>query len=48
MRDSKNATNYFENEKINELGKTITTTKGSGILLTDNEIKDIIKVIKSL
>ena len=28
--------------------KKITTSEGSGITLTKNEIKDIIKVIKSL
>ena len=41
-------TNYFVNKKINELNKKFTSSKGSGITLANNEIKDIIKVIKSL
>ena len=36
------------NNKVNELGKKFATSKDSGITLTNNEIKDIIKVINSL
>ena len=42
------ATEYHINKGINELSKKFTSRKGSGIPLTNDEIKDIIKVIKSL
>ena len=42
------ATEYYINKRISELNKKIRTIKGSGITLTNNEIKDIMKVIKSL
>ena len=45
---AKKATEYYVNKGINELNKKFTSTKGSGITLTSNEVKDIIKVIKSL
>ena len=32
---------------MNKLNKKITSSKGSGITLTDNEIKDIMKVTNS-
>ena len=35
------------NNKFHELNKKFTTNKGSGIMLTNNEMKDIIKVIIS-
>ena len=40
------ATKYCINKGINELNKTFTSNKVSGITLTNNEIKDIMKVIK--
>ena len=42
------ATEYHINKGINKFNKTFTSTKGSAITLTNNEIKDIMKVIKSL
>ena len=42
------ATEYDINKGINELDKQFTSSKGSGITLTNNKIKDIMKVIKSL
>ena len=36
------------NNKLNELNKKFTTSEGSRMMLTNNEIKDIIKVIMSL
>ena len=42
------ATEYYVNKEINELNKKFAPSKGSGILLTNNEIKHIIKVINSL
>ena len=45
---AKNSTKNFVKGEMNELDKKVTTTTGSGIILTSNEIKDIIKVIKSL
>ena len=42
------ATEYYANKKINEVNKKFISSKSSGITLTNNEIKDIIKVIKSL
>ena len=44
---AKSAANYFVNSMINNLNKTFTTSEGSGIILTNNEIKDI-KVVQSL
>ena len=41
----KTATEYFVNTEINELKKKFTTSKVSGINLTNNEIKDTGKVI---
>ena len=41
-------TEYYVNKGINELNKKFTSSKGSGITPTNNEIKDIMKVIKSL
>ena len=45
---AKKATKYYFNKGINELYKIFTSSKGSGIILTNNEIRDIMKVIKSL
>ena len=42
------ATEYYINRGINELNKKFTLSKGSGITLRNNEIKDIMKVIQSL
>ena len=42
------ATEYYFNTGVNELNKKFSSTKGSVITLTNNEIKDIMKVIKSL
>ena len=36
------------NNKLNELNKKFTTSEGSRMMLTNNKIKDIIKVIMSL
>ena len=36
------------NNKLNELNKKFTTSEGSGMMLVNNEIKDVIKVIMSL
>ena len=41
-------TEYHINKRMNELNKKFTSSKVSGITLTNNEIKDIMKVIKSL
>ena len=41
-------TRYFVNKKISELDKKFTSSKGSEITLANDEIKDIMKVIKSL
>ena len=41
------ATEYYINKGVNKLNKKFTSTKGSGTTLTNNEIKDIMKVIKS-
>ena len=38
---------YYVNKGIN-LKKTFTSSEGSGITLTNNEIKDFMKIIKSL
>ena len=40
------ATEYYINKRVNELNKKFTSIKGSGVTLTNNEIKDIIKEIK--
>ena len=45
---TRNATRYFVNEGINRLKKDFILSEGSGITLTNNEIKDTIKGIKSL
>ena len=45
---SKDATRYFVNKGINRFQKDFKLGEGSGIALTSNEIKYIIKVIKSL
>ena len=42
------ATGYYANKGVNELNKKLTTSKGSGTTLKNNEIKDIMKVIKFL
>ena len=42
------ATEYYINKGINELNKKFKSSKGTGITLTNNEIKDIMKMIKSL
>ena len=42
------ATEFYVNKGINKLNKTFTPSKGSEISLTNNESKDIIKVIKFL
>ena len=42
------ATQYYFDKGVNELIKKFTSSKGSGITLTNNEINDIMKVIKSL
>ena len=43
---AKNATKFFVNKGINELNKSFTTKEGSGLRLTNNEIKDIMKIIQ--
>ena len=43
-----NATEYYINKGINKLNKKFTSSTGSRITQTNNEIKDILKVIKSL
>ena len=45
---ARKATEYYINKRINELNKTFTSSKDSWITLTNNKIKDILKVIKSL
>ena len=42
------ASEYYINKVINERSKNFRSSKGSGITLTNNEIKDIIKLINSL
>ena len=39
---------YFMNKGINELNKKFTASEGSGITLAHNELKNIMKVIKSI
>ena len=41
-------TEYYNNRGINELNKNFTSSKASGITQTNNEIKDIMKVITCL
>ena len=41
------ATEYFVNKGINKLKNIFASSKGSGIVLTNNETKDIKKVIRS-
>ena len=43
----KKATKYYINKGINKINKRFTSSKGPGVTLTNNEIKDIMKVIKS-
>ena len=45
---TRDATRHFVNEGINRLKKDFILSEGSGITLTNNEIKDTIKGIKSL
>ena len=45
---TKYATKYIVNKELDRLKKDFLTSEGSGITLTNNEIKDIMKVIKSL
>ena len=40
------ATEFYINKRVNELNKKFTSIRGSGITLTNNEIKDIITEIK--
>ena len=42
------ATEHYINKGINDLNKKFTTSKGLEITVTNNEIKVIMKVIKSL
>ena len=42
------ATEYYVSKGINELNKKFTLSSGSGITPTKNEMKDIMKVTKSL
>ena len=43
---AKTATKYFVNKGINMINKRFTQIEGSGIRLRNNEIKDIVNVIK--
>ena len=45
---AKNATKYFVDKGMNKLNKSSTQREGPGIVLTNNGIKDIIKLINSL
>ena len=45
---TKYATKYIVNKGLDRLKKYFPISEGSGITLTNNEIKDIIKLIKSL
>ena len=45
---TKDATRYFVNKRISKLKKDFTLSECSVITLKNNEIKDIMKVIKSL
>ena len=42
------ATEYYINKGIKELNQKFASSKSSEITLTNNEIKDIMRVIKSL
>ena len=42
------ATEYYINKGLNELNKKFTSGKGSGITLTNNKMKHIMKLIKYL
>ena len=42
------ATEYFINNRVNELNKKFTSNKRSGITLANNETRDIMKIIKFL
>ena len=44
---TKDPTRYSFNKGIKHLKNDFTLSEGSGITLTNNKIKDIIKVIKS-
>ena len=44
----KELSNNFVDLRLNLIGKKMKEKFGSGITLTNNEIKDIMKVIKSL
>ena len=48
LKLARKATEYYINKGINELNKKFTISKCLEITLTNNEIKDIMKVIKSL
>ena len=39
---------YYFNKGINELNKKSTSSKGSGVTVTNDEINDTMKVFKSL
>ena len=41
------ATEHYVNKGINKLDKKFTKRKGSGITLAKNEIKDIMKIVRS-
>ena len=45
---AKNATKYFVKKGVNKLDKKFKASESSGKTLTNNEITDIIKAIKSL
>ena len=45
---AKNVAKYYVNRGINKVNKEFTASESSGITLTNNLIKDIIKVINSL
>ena len=45
---ARKATEYYINKGVNELNKKFSSSKSLGITLTNNEIKDIMKVLKSL
>ena len=45
---AKNMVLHYQNKKLNEFNKNFTLSEGLGITITNNVIKDIIKVIRSL
>ena len=45
---AKTATKHVLNKRINVLNKRFTRSEGWAITITNNEINDIIKVVKSL